>query len=303
MRIGIDLGGTKIEVVVLSDAGEILFRKRVPTPRGDYPGTIAAVAGLVREAEQEVGETCTVGMGIPGTLSPVTGLVKNANSIWLNNQPFDKDLSKELDREVRLTNDANCLAVSEATDGAGAGKQLVFAAILGTGCGAGVAINGRVLNGKNGVAGEWGHNPLPWQDDEERLQAAENPCFCGNEGCNESFISGTGLCYDYFRHTGEKITGAEISERAQNGDEEAEAAIQRFERRVAKALSMIVNIMDPDVIVLGGGASNMNRLYTNVPPLMAQYVVGREFDTEIKKAVHGDSSGVRGAAWLWPQED
>lgn len=300
MRIGIDLGGTKTEVIALSDQGEQLFRHRLPTPREDYRQTIETIATLVAMAEQATGQQGTVGMGIPGAISPYTGVVKNANSTWLNGQPFDKDLSLRLEREVRLANDANCLAVSEAVDGAAAGAQTVFAVIIGTGCGAGVALNGRAHIGGNGNAGEWGHNPLPWMNDDELRYRAEVPCYCGKQGCIETFISGTGFATDYQRLSGKGLTGSEIMRLVGEGDEKAELALSRYEQRLAKSLAHVVNILDPDVIVLGGGMSNVERLYQTVPDLVKQWVFGGECETPIRKALHGDSSGVRGAAWLWP---
>ncbi|GKO41360.1 fructokinase [Klebsiella quasipneumoniae] len=300
MRIGIDLGGTKTEVIALSDQGEQLFRHRLPTPREDYRQTIETIATLVAMAEQATGQRGTVGMGIPGAISPYTGVVKNANSTWLNGQPFDKDLSLRLDREVRLANDANCLAVSEAVDGAAAGAHTVFAVIIGTGCGAGVALNGRAHIGGNGNAGEWGHNPLPWMNDDELRYRAEVSCYCGKQGCIETFISGTGFATDYQRLSGKGLTGSEIMRLVGEGDEKAELALSRYEQRLAKSLAHVVNILDPDVIVLGGGMSNVERLYQTVPDLVKQWVFGGECATPIRKAMHGDSSGVRGAAWLWP---
>ncbi len=303
MRIGIDLGGTKIEVIALSDSGEELFRKRIPTPRGSYPDTLAAIKSLVDDAERATGQKGTVGVGIPGTISPFTGKVKNANSVWLNGQPLDKDLSALLQREVRFANDANCMAVSEATDGAGAGKNIVLALILGTGSGSGIVINGKPHNGANGIGGEWGHNMLPWQDEEEQEVTKNNPCYCGKSGCVEQFVSGTGLCDDYERRSGNRLKGDEIVRLAEQGDVVAEQSLQAYERRLAKSLAAYVNVLDPDVIVLAGGVCNIDRLYTNVPKLLGDYIFGRECFTEIKKAVHGDSSGVRGAAWLWPLEE
>ncbi len=302
MRIGIDLGGTKIEVIALSDSGEELFRKRVATPRGSYQETLKAIKGLVDDAEQATGETGTVGMGIPGTISPFSGLVKNANSVWLNGQPLDKDISELLGREVRIANDANCMAVSEATDGAGAGKHVVVALILGTGAGSGVVIGGVPHAGGNGIGGEWGHNFMPWPDAEERHFAEQNPCYCGKNGCIEQFVSGTGLCGDYTRRTGNRLTGKEIAELAEKGDATATASIEAYERRLAKSLAGYINVLDPDVVVFAGGVCNIERLYTNVPKLLPEYVFGNECHTPIRKAVHGDSSGVRGAAWLWPAE-
>ena len=300
MRIGIDLGGTKTEVIALSDKGEQLFRHRLPTPRDDYRQTIENIAALVDMAEQATGERGSVGMGIPGSISPYTGVVKNANSTWLNGQPFDKDLSQRLNREVRLANDANCLAVSEAVDGAAAGAQTVFAVIIGTGCGAGVAFNGRSHIGGNGAAGEWGHNPLPWMDEDELRYRAEVPCYCAKQGCIETFISGTGFATDYRRLGGQPLKGSEIVQRVGEQDPLAELALSRYEMRLAKSLAHVINILDPDVIVLGGGMSNVERLYQTVPALVKGWVFGGECETPIRKALHGDSSGVRGAAWLWP---
>lgn len=300
MRIGIDLGGTKTEVIALDDAGEQRFRHRLPTPREDYQQTIETIAALVDMAEQATGQTGSVGIGIPGSLSPYTGVVKNANSTWLNGQPFDNDVSRRLKREVRLANDANCLAVSEAVDGAAAGAQTVFAVIIGTGCGAGVALNGRAHIGGNGTAGEWGHNPLPWMDNDELRYREEIPCYCGKQGCIETFISGTGFATDYQRLSGKALKGDEIIRLVDAQDAVAELALSRYELRLAKALSHVLNILDPDVIVLGGGMSNVERLYKTVPSLMKSFVFGGECETPVRKAQHGDSSGVRGAAWLWP---
>ncbi|EKY3117122.1 fructokinase [Cronobacter turicensis] len=300
MRIGIDLGGTKTEVIALSDDGEQRFRHRVPTPRDDYPQTIETIAGLVELAEQETGERGTVGVGIPGTLSPYTGVVKNANSTWLNGQALDKDLSARLAREVRLANDANCFAVSEAVDGAAKGAQTVFAVIIGTGCGSGIALGGASHIGANGNAGEWGHNPLPWMDEDELRYREDVPCYCGKQGCIETFISGTGFATDYHRLSGQPLKGSEIIRLVEAQDALAELTLSRYEMRLAKSLAHIVNILDPDVIVLGGGMSNVDRLYKTVPPLMKHWVFGGECETPVRKAVHGDSSGVRGAAWLWP---
>ncbi|EGA0957585.1 TPA: fructokinase [Salmonella enterica subsp. arizonae serovar 44:z4,z23,z32:-] len=300
MRIGIDLGGTKTEVIALDDAGEQRFRHRLPTLREDYQQTIETIATLVDMAEQATSQTGSVGIGIPGSISPYTGVVKNANSTWLNGQPFDNDVSRRLKREVRLANDANCLAVSEAVDGAAAGAQTVFAVIIGTGCGAGVALNGRAHIGGNGTAGEWGHNPLPWMDDDELRYREEIPCYCGKQGCIETFISGTGFATDYQRLSGKLLKGDEIIHLVETQDAVAELALSRYELRLAKALAHVVNILDPDVIVLGGGMSNVERLYKTVPSLMKSFVFGGECETPVRKARHGDSSGVRGAAWLWP---
>ena len=300
MRIGIDLGGTKTEVIALSDRGEVLHRSRVPTPRNDYGQTLATIAALVKRAEDITGERGTVGVGIPGTLSPLTRRVKNANSTWLNDQPLDLDLQQLLGREVRIANDANCLAVSEATDGAAAGMSTVFAVIIGTGCGSGVALNGQAHGGGNGNAGEWGHNPLPWMDEDELKYSREVSCYCGKSGCIETFISGTGFATDYLRQSGIARTGAEIIRQMEEWDPVAEQAMSRYEQRLARSLAHVVNILDPDVIVLGGGMSNVRRLYQTVPPLIKDWVFGGEFTTPVRPAVHGDSSGVRGAAWLWP---
>lgn len=302
MRIGIDLGGTKTEVIALADDGSELFRHRLPTPKNDYQATIGTIVELVAQAEKATGQTGSVGIGIPGSISPYTRGVKNANSTWLNGQPFDRDLQLALKRDVRLANDANCFAVSEAIDGAAAGAQIVFAVIIGTGCGAGVAINGRSLIGRNGTAGEWGHNPLPWMDDEELRIREQISCYCGKQGCIETFVSGTGFSTDFQRLSGEYLNGHDIISRAIKQDALAEQAIQRYETRLAKSLAHIVNILDPDVIVLGGGMSNVDRLYQTLPQLIKPWVFGRECDTPILKALHGDSSGVRGAAWLWPLE-
>jgi len=300
MRIGIDLGGTKIEVVALAVDGNVLFRQRVATPRDDYGQTLRAIAALIDAAELATGQRGSIGIGIPGTLSPFTHRVKNANSVWLNGQPMDQDLTALLGRPVRIANDANCLAVSEATDGAAAGASTVFAVIIGTGCGAGLAINGHVHAGGNGVAGEWGHNPLPWQDEDERRHARDVPCYCTKQGCIETFISGTGFALDYSRSAGQALPGAEIIRLAAAGDSLADAALGRYEQRLAKSLAQVINLLDPDVVVLGGGMSNVERLYRTLPTLVKQWVFGGECETPIRQAAHGDSSGVRGAAWLWP---
>jgi len=301
VRIGIDLGGTKTEVIALSSEGNALFRHRISTPRNDYPATVQAIVDLVRLAEEKTGQTGTVGLGIPGTISPYTQRVKNANSTWLNGQPLDKDLAQALNRDIRIANDANCLAVSEAVDGAGAGQGLVFGVIIGTGSGAGVAINGASRIGGNGNAGEWGHNPLPWMDEDELRYRAEVPCYCGQQGCIETFVSGTGFAIDYQRLSGVARKGAEIITLLEQQDPVAALAMSRYEIRLAKSLAQVVNLIDPDVIVLGGGMSNVDRLYQTVPTLMKKWVFGGECETPVLKAMHGDSSGVRGAAWLWPE--
>jgi fructokinase len=299
IRIGIDLGGTKIEALAIDRAGQELARHRVATPRHDYEGSIQVMAGLVQQLEQETGRSGTVGVAIPGSISAVTGLIKNANSVWLNGKPLDQDLSAAMQREVRCVNDANCLAVSEATDGAGAGFGVVFAAILGTGCGAGITFQARPHNGPNGIAGEWGHNPLPWPS------AAEFPgprCYCGQHGCLETWISGTGLEDDYERGVGTRRTGREILALTVGGDAAAEAAVRRYESRLTRGLAHVVNVLDPDVIVLGGGMSRIERLYPALQAQLKDYVFGKEFATPIRPALHGDSSGIRGAAWLWPKD-
>jgi fructokinase len=293
LRFGIDLGGTKIEIVALDQEGAVRLRKRVATPPG-YAGTVEAIAALVREAERETGRRGTVGVGIPGSLSPATGLVRNANSQELNGQPLDRDLAAAIGREVRITNDANCLAMSEAADGAGAGYRTVFAVIMGTGCGGGIVSSGRLLDGPNGTAGEWGHTPLPW------MRAEEFPgprCWCGRHGCLETFLSGPGLAADC-DGPGSRDAGS-IPARAAAGEAKAAAALARHTDRLARALGLIANIIDPDVIVLGGGLSNMQHLYADVPPLMARHVLGDVARTPIVQAKHGDSSGVFGAARLW----
>ena len=297
MRIGVDLGGTKTEAIALDEQGAELGRHRIPTPRFDYQGSIAAIVGLVERLEAETGQRGTVGVGMPGALSPVTGRVKNANSTWLNGTAFDRDLAAALGRPVICVNDANCLAVSEAVDGAAAGAKVVFAAILGTGVGAGIAIDGKAHVGGNAIGGEWGHNPLPWPRAEE-LPGPD--CYCGKTGCLETWVSGTGLQDDYERVVGERLTGREIVTRAEAGDADAEAAVARYEDRLARGLASIVNVLDPDVVVFGGGMSNVDRLYRTVPALLPRWVFGGESATPIRRARHGDSSGVRGAAWLWP---
>lgn len=300
IRIGIDLGGTKIEILAIDRGGKELTRHRVATPRHDYDGSIRLMAELVARVERETGRTGTIGVAIPGSISAITGLVKNANSTWLNGKPLDRDLSAALGREARCVNDANCLAVSEATDGAAAGAGMVFAAILGTGCGSGIAVRGRVHAGPNGVAGEWGHNPLPWPTPEEVPGPA---CYCGKHGCLETWISGSGLEADYAGATGSKLTGREILARAEGGDAAAESAVRRYESRLTRGLAHVINILDPDVIVLGGGMSRIVRLYPYIQQHLPAFVLGKECATPIRPALHGDSSGIRGAAWLWPAEE
>jgi fructokinase len=299
IRIGIDLGGTKIEGLALDEAGAEMARLRVGTPQHDYAATVKAIADVVAELERRVGVSgaASVGVGIPGTVVQATGLVKNANSTWLNGQPLERDLGLALGRPVRCANDANCLAVSEATDGAAAGAGLVFAVILGTGCGGGVAVNGRVHVGPNGVGGEWGHNPLPWATEEE-LPGPQ--CYCGLRGCIETWISGTGLANDHRRVTGQSLSGPEIVAAAAAGDAAAEASMTRLEDRTGRALASVVNLLDPDAIVIGGGLSKVGRIYGNVRPVIERYLFGGGgLATPVLPAKHGDASGVRGAAWLW----
>lgn len=298
MRIGIDLGGTKIEAIVLDDAGQERFRERVATPQGDYAGILDALRGLVGRAEQAVGEARTVGIGTPGAISPATGLMKNSNSVVLNGKPLKVDLERVLGREIRIMNDANCFALSEAVDGAAAGAEVVFGVIVGTGCGAGVVVQGHALSGPNAIAGEWGHNPLPWPNDDERPGPA---CYCGKHGCIETWLSGTGFANTFGRETGQALNAPEIVARAEAGDATCEAALQRYEDRMARGLAHVINILDPDVIVLGGGMSNVRRLYANVPALWGKYVFSDRVDTRLVAPKYGDSSGVRGAAWLWPR--
>ncbi len=296
MRIGIDLGGTKIEGIAIDADRAERLRRRIPAPRGDYSRTLAAVAGLVQDIERELGAQGTVGVGIPGTISPATGLIKNSNSTWLIGHPLADDLRRLLDRPVRFANDANCFVLSEATDGAAAGADIVFGVIVGTGTGGGVVVNRRVLTGANAIAGEWGHNPLPSPRDGE---SPGSPCYCGRSGCIETFLSGPGLARDYVEHGGAGVTAEEIAARATTGEALALATLARYEERMARALASVINLLDPDVVVLGGGLSNIERLYDRVPQLWAPHVFSDRVTTRLVRAVHGDSSGVRGAAWLW----
>jgi len=295
-RIGIDLGGTKIEVIALDEAGRKLLRRRVATPAGDYGATLDAVAALVADAERALGGRASIGVATPGALSPASGLLRNSNSVCLNGKPLKQDLERHLAREIRIANDANCFALSEAVDGAGQGAGVVFGVILGTGVGGGVIVNGHLLHGMNAVAGEWGHNPLPWPDHEERLGP---PCYCGKTGCIETFLSGPGLTRDHERRSGERLDPPQIVERAAEGNAGCEAALQRYEARLAKSLATVINLLDPDVIVLGGGLSNIARLYPRVPALWARWVFSDVVSTRLLRNRHGDSGGVRGAAWLW----
>ena len=303
MRIGIDLGGTKIEGIVLDDEGAIRFRERRVTPRGDYDGTLDALLDLIAAAEAAIGQPATVGIGMPGAISPATGLVKNANSTWLIGRTLDRDLEARLGRPVRLANDANCFALSEASDGAAAGAPVVFGVIVGTGCGGGVVVHGQVLTGPNAIAGEWGHNPLPWPASEE-LPGPE--CYCGKRGCLETYLSGPGLARDYAvaaQLDPAGITGATVVTRAAGGDRHAVDALDRYAHRLARGLATVINTLDPDVIVLGGGVSNVAMLYDAVPRWLGEFVFSDRVATRIVPPMHGDSSGVRGAAWLWPRRD
>lgn len=300
MQIGVDLGGTKIEAAALDSDGAVIVRRRVPTPRRDYEATIGAITTLVQQLEQEIGRRGSIGVGIPGSLSATTGLIRNANSTWLLDQPLDRDLAAAFGRPVRLMNDANCLALSEAADGAAAGLAVVFAVILGTGTGGGIVVDGRPLVGANAIAGEWGHNPLPWRT------AAELPgpdCYCGKQGCIETFLSGPGMAQDFHQNGGPDIAAKEVVARALQGEPLALAAVTRYEDRLARALAHVINILDPDAVVLGGGLSNVARFYETVPTLLPRYVFSDHVATRILKARHGDSSGVFGAARLWRPEE
>jgi len=304
MRIGIDLGGTKIEGIAIADDGGERLRRRIAAPRDDYAKTLGALTGLVHAIEQELGVQATVGVGIPGTMSPATGLVKNSNSTWLIGRPLAEDLPRLLNRPVRFANDANCFALSEATDGAAAGAAVVFGVIVGTGTGGGLVIDGRVVTGANAIAGEWGHNPLP------AARGIESPgpaCYCGRHGCIETFLSGPGLARDYAESGGAGggaiVTAQEVAARAAAGEALAGAALARYEDRMARALASVINILDPDAIVLGGGLSKIDRLYESVPRLWRPHVFSDRVTTRLVRAMHGDASGVRGAAWLWEAHD
>jgi fructokinase len=292
MRFGIDLGGTKTEIIALADDGGELLRRRVGTPRGDYPATLAAIVDLVTNAEAELGQRGSVGIGIPGAESRVTGLIKNANSTWLIGQPLRRDLEQALQREVRLENDANCFALSEATDGAATGAEVVFGVILGTGVGGGIVVRGQTIIGANAIAGEWGHNPMPGEEQQRE-------CYCGRKDCVELYLSGPGLARDLKVSRGGTAPAEQIVATAAAGDAECEATLVRYEQRLARALAQVINILDPDAIVLGGGLSNIDRLYANVPELWREHVFSDQVTTRLLKNRHGDSSGVRGAAWLW----
>ncbi len=323
LRLGVDLGGTKIELVALDGGGRELLRRRIATPQNDYPGTLSAAANLIKEAEAELGQTGTVGIGTPGARSHATGLMKNCNSTCLIGMPFKEDMEAALGREIRLSNDANCFALSEATDGAAAGAEVVFGVILGTGVGGGIVVRGQVLDGVNAIAGEWGHNPLPFfqfrhaQIDHEETgthpatgERIVHPwpserefhgpqCYCGKKGCIEAYLSGPALAADHVRYGGEDLPAHEIAQLAHAGYGPCSKTLARYEERLARALAAVINILDPDVIVLGGGLSNIRRLYDNVPKLWPRYVFSDRIDTRLVPPRFGDSSGVRGAAWLW----
>jgi fructokinase len=295
-RLGIDLGGTKIAAVVLDERGAVIWDRRVPTPRHDYEATISALAALLAAAESDLGVQCSVGIGTPGAISPATGLVKNANSTWLNGRPLKADLERAVQREVRLANDANCLAVSEATDGAAAGATVVFGAILGTGTGGGIVVDRHVVTGANAIAGEWGHNPLPWPRADELPGPA---CYCGRRGCIETWLSGPGLAADYVRAGGDELPGEVIVSRRDSGEPRAVRVVDTWTHRLARALSSVINVLDPDVIVLGGGLSRVESVYDQVPRMWSQWVFSDHVATRLVAARFGDASGVRGAAWLW----
>lgn len=299
MLAGIDLGGTKIEGVLLDDAGHIHFRHRIPTPAGDYDATVAAVAKLHRRLEAEAKATLPLGIGTPGSRSPATGLMRNANSTCLNGKPLLEDLEAAVQRPVRMANDADCFALSEAVDGAGRHAHTLFGVIIGTGTGGGIVVDGRLLQGPNAITGEWGHNPLPWPQPDELPGRA---CYCGRRGCIETFLSGPGMAADHQAHGGPSLEAWQIAERAQAGDPEAGATLSRYLSRLARGLASVINLLDPDVIVLGGGLSNMGRLYEEVPKLWRPFVFSDTVTTRLLPPHHGDSSGVRGAAWLWKDD-
>jgi fructokinase len=297
MRIGIDLGGTKIELIALEDDGTVLTRTRIDTPREGYRAVIEAIVAMVHDAETELQRLGTIGIGTPGVISPATGLIKNANSVYLNGRPFDRDVAAALRREVRVANDANCFALSEATDGAAAGAAVVFGVILGTGVGGGVVVGGQLLSGPNAIAGEWGHNSLPWPNAQE-LPGPQ--CYCGKRGCIETYCSGPGLVRDFAGQAQPSLTAREVIAAAEQGSPLAEQALQRYEERLAKSLASVINVIDPDMIVLGGGLSNVRRLYHTLPRLISKYAFSDRICTPLVPARYGDASGVRGAAWLWP---
>lgn len=296
-RLGIDLGGTKIEGAVLGRDGSELARRRIKAPRTGYEDTVRALVEMVAALEASAGQRCSIGIGMPGSISKASGLVQNANSVWLNGRPLHVDVANALERDVRFANDANCFALSEAVDGAGADAHTVFGVILGTGCGGGIVIGGRLVDGQRGIGGEWGHNPLPWAEDDERNIP---PCWCGRHGCLETWLSGSGVAADHARRTGESVRTEEIVAAAAAGDAAARHTLDRHSHRLARALATVINIIDPDVIVLGGGLSSLPHLYRDVPQLAAPYVFAEAPDVVIRPPVWGDAGGVRGAAWLWP---
>ena len=297
MRIGVDLGGTKIEMITLDDNGATLLRRRVQTPVGDYAGTVRTIAELVSGAQSQIGASATVGIATPGALSPQSGLLRNSNSVVLNGKPLDRDLANALGQPIRLENDANCLAISEAADGAGAGCQVVFGAILGTGVGGGIVIERQILTGLNRIGGEWGHNPLPWATESER---PGHRCYCGKFGCIETFLSGAGLAREYFLLSQKELPAEQIAAAQQSGEPDAVRSLATYKHRLARSLAALINILDPDVIVLGGGISNIDALYDGLPELIGRHAFSDGIRTRVVRAAHGDSSGVRGAAWLWP---
>jgi fructokinase len=299
MRIGIDLGGTKIEAIALDASGAVLLRQRTPTPQGDYHGTLAAIEALIGFLEAQTGGRGSVGVATPGALSLKTGLIKNANSTVLNGRPLDRDLEERLCRPVRIENDANCFALSEAADGAAACARAVFGVIIGTGVGGGLVVDGKLVSGRNRIAGEWGHNPLPWALDDERPGPV---CYCGKSGCIETFLSGPALARDYFSRTGRDLSAAAVADAAFSGDEGAAHCLRLYRNRLARSLASVINVFDPDVVALGGGLSNIDKLYAGLPEMIARYAFSDGVDTKVVRAAHGDSSGVRGAAWLWPAE-
>ena len=294
-RLGIDLGGTKIEGIALDMKGRALARYRVPTPQNDYAGTLDAICDIVKALKKDTTPEASIGIGTPGSISPVTGHLRNSNSVWLNGQPLREDLEVRLGAPVRIANDANCFALSEATDGSAQTGHVVFGAILGTGCGGGLVVNKELIIGSNGIGGEWGHNPLPWPNDEE---LNSRPCFCGQRGCLETWISGTGLAADHRAVTGHSLTAKAIVANASQ-EPTCEASVARYEDRLARALAQVINLLDPDIIVLGGGLSNLVRLYENVPARWAPYIFSDAIKTRLCPPRYGDASGVRGAAWLW----
>ncbi len=300
MRIGIDLGGTKIEAIALSDGGDELFRERMESPRGSYDASLQAVCDLVAKCEQKTGQTGSVGVGTPGAISPSTGLLKNSNSVWLNGMPLNIDLAERLQRPVRIANDADCFALSEATDGAGQDAVSVFGVILGTGTGGGLVIHGKLVNGPNAITGEWGHNPMPWPEWDEQPGPH---CYCGKRGCIETYLSGPGLSRYHYDLTRQRLSASQLAAMCDGAHHLVEETFARYEDRLARALSGVINIVDPEVVVLGGGVSNIKTLYTRVPLIWNKYVFSDDVKTQLVPAKHGDSSGVRGAAWLWPLEE